>query len=120
MKTLTVLFVVVLTAAFAIEPLVLVETSGGPLGDLFELLDYITEEINSESLESDRISSQILAQCKEENEFRNEQVLKFYNKYLDSKQENDRCKQSSDLLEAKLQKLSKDIIFLNFLPLTVL
>lgn len=98
--------------AMAMEPLTLVETSGGPLGDLFELLDYLTEEIKTESLESDRVNGQLVDQCKQETEFREVNVVKFQEEYLNSKIQYDSCKIQLDTSEKQISQLAKDKIVL--------
>ena len=108
MKSLTALLVVLLYAVCGLEPMMMVETSGGPLGDLFELLDYITEEIKTESLEGDRVSSQLISQCKQEVDFRKQLIKSHQVQYLSSKLQYESCGQALDSIEGRLNELMRD------------
>ena len=118
MKFLTALLVVLLYAVYGFEPLVMVETSGGPLGDLFELLDYITEEIKTESLESDRVNSQLISQCEQEVDFRKQLIKSYQSEYLSSKLQYESCNLCLNSIEGRLTEFVKDKKVLDHPPAT--
>ncbi|OMJ79777.1 hypothetical protein SteCoe_20126 [Stentor coeruleus] len=87
----------------------LLQASVGPLGEIFELLDYLIEEINAESLESDRISKQLLSQCTLESDHRRSSAAKYESLFITHKLKYDECKLDSDSLAKRIHNLSSDL-----------
>ena len=113
MITITILTVLLLNVKGSyMQPLNFVQTSTGPLGDMFELLDYITEEINSEAMESDRISSSLLSSCDQESKHRSVNILEAQQGYILYSGKFEDCKLPSESLKSRMSKLAQDLSLL--------
>lgn len=109
MISLTALVLLSLSVSGEIYQSSLLQASVGPLGEMFELLDYLIEEINAESLESDRVSKQLLSQCALESDHRRASATKYESLFIAYKLKYDECKLDSDSLAKRIYNLSSDL-----------